>query len=209
MNPYETLDVAADASDKDIKQAYRSRAQKSHPDREGGDAETFHEITLAYDVLSDPARRSKFDKTGEFGEEPSIQAQAEARIVIMFNQVLDAPGFRGNFIKKATETIRGVTAQLIGEKQKAETELKRLEKISGRVKAKGQNLFETLINQKVRKLQGDIKATDLEQEIIAEALAILKGYEDTAPDAREPAPVRSSLDSLINHSFTRGFNPRK
>lgn len=199
MNPYETLDVAADATDKEIKRAYRSHAQKAHPDREGGDAEVFHEITLAYDVLSDPARRTKFDKTGECGEEPSIRAQAEARIVIMFNQVLDAPGFRGDIIKKSTETAQGVTAQLFSEKQKLQTELKRLEKISGRVKAKGQNLFETLINQKIRKLQGDIKSTEREQEIVTEALAILKDYEDTAPDVSEPAPVFKS--SFVTSSF--------
>jgi DnaJ-class molecular chaperone len=205
MNPYETLDVAADATDKEIKQAYRSRAQKSHPDREGGDAEAFHEITLAYDVLSDPARRTKFDKTGECGEEPSIQAQAEARIVVMFNQILDEPKFRGSITKKVTEIVSAVTGQLIGEKQKAETELKRLEKISGRVKAKGQNLFETLINQKVRKLQAEIKAAEQEEAIIAEALSILRDYEDTAPDAREPAPVFQS--SITTSSFMRGFNP--
>jgi curved DNA-binding protein CbpA len=207
MNPYETLDVAADATDKEIKQAYRSRAQKSHPDREGGDAETFHEITLAYDVLSDPTRRTKFDKTGECGDEPSILAQAEARVVVMFNQILDEPKFRGSITKKVTEMVSAVKAQLTGEKQKAETELKRLEKLSGRVKAKGRNLFETLIDQKVRKLQGDIRTAEQEEAILAEAQELLKDYEDTAPDAREPAPVVSPFDTLINHSFTRGFNP--
>ena len=67
---YQTLGVARDASDDDIKLAYRKLAMKYHPDRNNGskDAEEkFKEITEAYDVLRDPNKRSAYDRFGEAG----------------------------------------------------------------------------------------------------------------------------------------------
>jgi molecular chaperone DnaJ len=67
---YATLGVARDASDDDIKKAYRKLAMQWHPDRNGGskDAEEkFKTITEAYDVLRDPQKRAAFDRYGEAG----------------------------------------------------------------------------------------------------------------------------------------------
>ena len=53
---YEILDVARDASDADLKKAFRSLAMKYHPDRNPGDDEAeqnFKEINLAYEILKD------------------------------------------------------------------------------------------------------------------------------------------------------------
>lgn len=60
---YEVLGVSKDASQEEIKKAYRMKASKQHPDH-GGDAESFKMITLAHSVLSDPAKRSYYDQTG-------------------------------------------------------------------------------------------------------------------------------------------------
>jgi len=65
---YETLGVEKDAEAKDIKKAYRKLAVKHHPDK-GGDEQKFKEISAAYEVLSDPEKRSKYDKYGLEGLE--------------------------------------------------------------------------------------------------------------------------------------------
>ena len=64
---YEVLGVARDASEQDLKKAYRRLAMKYHPDRNPDGAQTFQEITHAYDVLSDPDKRRVYDRAGEKG----------------------------------------------------------------------------------------------------------------------------------------------
>ena len=71
-NYFEILGVSQDASDEDIKKAYRSLAMKHHPDR-GGDQTKFQEIQEAYSVLSDPNKRAEWDMMRShkpFGNDP-------------------------------------------------------------------------------------------------------------------------------------------
>lgn len=76
---YEILGVSRDASESDIKKAYRSLALKYHPDRNPGDKEAeakFKEISEAYEVLSDPEKRARYDRFGHtMGESPFSGAE--------------------------------------------------------------------------------------------------------------------------------------
>ncbi len=71
---YAVLDVRPDAQAEDIKRAYRRKAREHHPDA-GGDAERFKEVTHAYEVLSDPERRARYDR---FGDDGTAQARSGA-----------------------------------------------------------------------------------------------------------------------------------
>lgn len=68
---YETLGVAKGASADEVKRAYRNLARKFHPDvnKEAGSADKFKEINEAYQVLSDPQKRSQYDYYGEAGSQ--------------------------------------------------------------------------------------------------------------------------------------------
>jgi DnaJ-class molecular chaperone len=67
---YEVLGVKRDASEDEIKKAYRKLAREYHPDRNPGDKQAearFKEVQDAYDVLSDKQKRAQFDRFGHAG----------------------------------------------------------------------------------------------------------------------------------------------
>src|SRR5260370_36093880 len=69
-----TLGVTRDASDEEIKKAYRKLAMKHHPDRNPDDKNTeekFKEAKQAYEVLSDAKKRAAYDQFGHAGVDPS------------------------------------------------------------------------------------------------------------------------------------------
>lgn len=71
MKWYEALGLPDRCSDtSQIKKAYRAKALQHHPDKQGGDAETFKSISAAYEVLSDPAKKQEYDQFGDKGRPP-------------------------------------------------------------------------------------------------------------------------------------------
>ena len=66
---YEILGVSRDASKEDMKRAYRRLARKYHPDvnKEAGAEDRFKEVNRAYEVLSEPETRARYDQFGEAG----------------------------------------------------------------------------------------------------------------------------------------------
>jgi molecular chaperone DnaJ len=80
---YDTLGVPKNASDEDIKKAYRKLAMKHHPDRNQGDSakaaeEKFKEAKEAYEMLSDEQKRAAYDQYGHAGVDPNMRGGAGA-----------------------------------------------------------------------------------------------------------------------------------
>ncbi|CAD6888655.1 unnamed protein product [Tilletia laevis] len=67
---YDLLAIAPDASEQEIKQAFRKQSLAHHPDKNPGDetaSARFQEISAAYETLSDPDARAAYDRYGTLG----------------------------------------------------------------------------------------------------------------------------------------------
>ena len=134
---YEVLGVPKNASDEEIKKAYRKQAMKHHPDRNQGDAakvaeEKFKESKEAYEMLADPQKRAAYDQHGHAGVDPNMRGGGEGHAGFaeafgdifgdMFGQQRGRNGggrqvFRGNDLSYAMEVTleeaaRGKEAQI-------------------------------------------------------------------------------------------------
>ena len=72
---YEVIGVPKTASEDEIKKAYRKLAKKYHPDLNPNDKEAeakFKEVNEAYEVLSDPEKKAKYDQFGHAGVDPNF-----------------------------------------------------------------------------------------------------------------------------------------
>jgi molecular chaperone DnaJ len=107
---YEVLGVARDASDQDIKSAYRKLALKHHPDRNPGNKaaeETFKELAEAYSILSDEDKRARYDRFGHAGVAGANQGGGPGFDTADFSDILgDFFGFGGG--RRPNGPARGV-----------------------------------------------------------------------------------------------------
>lgn len=95
-DPYRVLGVQKAATDKEIKQAYRELAAQWHPDRNKAPEATakFQEISAAYNTLSDPEARRRFDLTGDL---PTLDPDAARNV---FRNVFVAGDFLGQMFNE-------------------------------------------------------------------------------------------------------------
>ena len=98
---YEVLGVEKNASDAEIKKAYRKLAMKYHPDQNPGDKsaeEKFKEINEAYEVLSDADKKARYDQYGFAGVDPNFNpnaaASAASEIWAIFSATFSAAALR-------------------------------------------------------------------------------------------------------------------
>lgn len=101
MSHYDDLGIATNATDEEIKRAYRDKAVLTHPDK-GGDAAEFAKIARAYETLKDPDRRRLYDETGKDERLPFDLAVRDT-ILQGFSWALDTLGSDADIV----EAVRG------------------------------------------------------------------------------------------------------
>ncbi len=83
-NPYKILGVEDDATEEDIKAAFRKLSMTLHPDR-GGGADEMQALKEAYDLLRDQRRRKFFDETGYMGRGTKAAVERDNKIYSFIN----------------------------------------------------------------------------------------------------------------------------
>ena len=109
---YAVLGVSSTASPKEITKAYRKLARSHHPDAKGGNEERFKEVSAAYDVLGDDAKREEYDEARRIG--PSAAggfASGADGFNVHFDDFDDLSGMFGNLFgrgQRGPVPMRGV-----------------------------------------------------------------------------------------------------
>ena len=124
---YEVLGLKKDATDADIKRAYRKLAAQYHPDvnHDPGAEEKFKEINEANEVLSDPDKRARYDQYGFAGVDPNFNPNAGGSPFggAGFGDFGDLGDIFGSFFGGGRSTRRSASAPMQGDDIGARVEL--------------------------------------------------------------------------------------
>lgn len=177
---YDVLGLKPDASAAAIKVAYRRRAQTAHPDKSNGDAEVFKQVQLAYEVLSDPERRKRYDETGstDSGEIP-LRGMALERLDRMLIDLLDRMDPDNSSITHHLTQFNQqvISQQEAGIRQTKKNIAKREKLLKRLVRKQGDPLLEGLLQNQLERLRASLKNEENGLLVLREVAKILKEYE--------------------------------
>jgi len=178
MSLYDDLGVAAEASQDDVKAAYRKAAMRHHPDRAGGCAGTMQTVQAAYDVLGDKTKRDHYDRTGQ-SDIPDKQSQLQQRMMQLFDMALDGQLGDGDMVDAMKDLLHRTVGQIRHKKILREKDMVRLTKWSSRLTIKsGDNLYRQLAATKIAQCESDIAEYDAEIDMQFTIIEELQNYED-------------------------------
>ena len=193
MTLYNDLGVSKNATKDAIKKAYKSKANKDHPDKKGGSTEKFKTLAHAYDILSHQEKKKRYDATGDDGAKGDEVLETLAALF----SVLIEENIEGDLIKITKEKLKYRKQQLNTESFKVSNRKETLEKKLGRIiNTEGISLFETLLVGKIDQLEVQHKQLKHSINIVDKIDLVLKHYSDSNPD---------EIFSATNPSFSPLF----
>lgn len=144
MNPYLVLGIEPEATGSQIKAAYRKRSAETHPDTEHGTEEKFHEVKLAFDILSNKDRRERYDRTGRTDDvkitPKVVQSMIEQTVTAMINAerpdgTTDDPTWE-NIKSKVIATIKSGRREVETNINQVRRKIARLDNLAKRFKSR-------------------------------------------------------------------------
>lgn len=197
---YETLGVARTASRDAVRRAFRDRARRAHPDA-GGSVEAFGALCRARDVLSDPGRRERYDRTGEADDAPiadNLEANALDWAMRKVDEAIADLARRGidpaqqDVLAQARASAQSNLAQNAEQQRQLREQAKNYRRLAKRFrrKGRGENRMQLLMDGKAIDLErGAERSEDLVRPL-RRALEILADYEFDfdRPPMPQPGP---------------------
>lgn len=208
FNPYTVLGVATDADADAIKKAYRTLSKKTHPDHNPGiDRQLFQDVQKAYDILSDPDARSKYDEFGEIPQGDNTWSWCIAELLKMATQVVEVAYGQGTYhhldvLAKLEQLvqgqIRGMTSQIDLTKSNSER-LKILASRFSCAEGEGANPFTNAFEKMAEDNLKASRAFTQQKKKYERCLEILKDY-------KFDGSMRSNNSNPFAHLSQTGMN---
>jgi hypothetical protein len=168
----------------------RPRTQNFGQSHGGGSVEAFNELKTAYDVLSDPLRRRRYDESGEVGDHAADPHQAKIIEILSFGldqamlKIYKAPHTRrdSDIIRLTAVALAEKRQEWITKKKYFEKALEDAHRLKDRFRvAKGENLMEVVLANRITAIEKQIDFLTERVKILDEALVILHNTRVEAP----------------------------
>lgn len=197
MNHYDTLGVPHDADTETIKKAYRRKAKEHHSDREGGNDATMADINVAYQVLSDPEQRAKYDM-GMGDDVDPLERHALDCLIQFFAHYLEEGGDENPLliIRNTMMKAKPIEQARIDELTRR---IRSIERKCAKVRRKkaGVNLIEVLSKQLLIHCRQKITEHEYEIKTADVVLRLLDDYEcDTVDTTTSPLRAHRRVPGL-------------
>lgn len=169
---YDILGADPDATTEELRTAYRKKAKEVHSDT-GGEHEMFIEVAKAWETLSDPARRERYDKTGD--EDPRhTNIPQDIATCLFFDAVTKSPADIATAVRQIG---RAKIAEIQGSMAKLESELEHLAKAQKRIQSAPINDFLGMaLNVEINRVTATIDVCQVGLDDHREALEMLTLY---------------------------------
>ena len=183
QNTYETLGTHPDASEEEIKKAYRRAASQWHPDRNSSiDASAmFRKVQEAYELLSDPDRRKAYDdfKVTDRFDDKMFTEEAHKAIIAIFLKLAEGNNWKkipyvGAIRRNLGESLRQNRAESATLEQKIES----MKMVSPAVPEGEQDLFSDAIQAEIKKAALHLFKIRNGEKILCRAVDLLANYKD-------------------------------
>ena len=200
MDYYQTLGVPREATQDQIKKAYRRLAMKHHPDR-GGDEDAFKPISEAHEVLMDEEKRAYYDEHGKPPPKgPDFEAMAFQVLTEWFIKIgNNCQWAKGPYVRDIRKQNAQTLNKLENEEDAIAATRERVEKLSMTVPGGEENPLGGALEKVKKELEAAAEKNTIMLQVHRKIEALMEPYED---DYIEPQQMTQVFTFTTNSSST-------
>lgn len=184
---YDLLGVDPDASEEDIKKAFRRKSFHLHPDK-GGDAAEFNKVSFAYKVLINKDSRERYDFQGMFeGQDPDDLKKhvAISRMMTLMTQVV-SQNYKDsgklltlNVINSVVDVARDAYVKCQARVREMQTAIENVNLMRSKCvyKGVGANVFLIVLDEQIKSMKQELEQHKSEMEVAKQIIDILSQYD--------------------------------